>query len=116
MDFYSFRFGDMKMVQADAASQKLMAVEMGLGFRRPDRHTVEALNLTVHIPHDANQTVTAHPARGVRRRGEPSPIGRRLLRREGSRAALRGDGAHQSLRRHLGRMIKPPSPAPAGGW
>jgi hypothetical protein len=59
MDFYSFRFGDMKMVQADAASRKLMAVEMELGFRRPDCHTVEALTLTVHIPHEPNQTVTA---------------------------------------------------------
>jgi hypothetical protein len=59
MDFYSFRFGDMKMVQADAASPKLMAVEMGLGFRVPERHTVESLALTVHIAHDPSQTVTA---------------------------------------------------------
>src|SRR5215207_2452017 len=99
MDFYSFRFGDMKMVQADAASQKLMAVEMGPGFRRPDRHTVEALNLTVHIPHAANQTVTATlgtlqwsrrrssslprawpPGSGPRRRSKQN--GRRLLRRK----------------------------------
>jgi hypothetical protein len=59
MEFYSFRFGDMKVVQADAASPKLVAVEMGFGFRMPDRHTVESLTLTVHIPHDPNQTVTA---------------------------------------------------------
>jgi hypothetical protein len=59
MKFYSFRFGDMKIVQADAASPKLMAVELDLGFKAPDRHTVESLALTVHIRHDPSQTVTA---------------------------------------------------------
>ena len=45
MEFYSFRFGEMKVAQADAASPKTMAVEMKLGFKNPERHTVEAIAL-----------------------------------------------------------------------
>jgi hypothetical protein len=59
MEFYSFRFGEMKVAQADAASQKTMAVEMKLGFRNPERHTVEAIAVTVHVPHEPDQTVSA---------------------------------------------------------
>ena len=59
MQFYSFRFGDMKVAQADPASPKMMAVEVNLGFKDPDRHTVEALKLTVHVPHDPDKTVSA---------------------------------------------------------
>ena len=53
MEFYSFRFGEMKVAQADAASPKTMAVEMKLGFKNPERHTVEAIAVTVHVPHDS---------------------------------------------------------------
>ncbi len=59
MDFYSFRFGDMKVAQADAASPKTMAVEMRLGFKVPERHTVESIALTVHVPHDPDKSVSA---------------------------------------------------------
>jgi hypothetical protein len=59
MQFYSFRFGDMKVAQADPSSPKMMAVEVNLGFKDPDRHTVEALKLTVHVPHDPDKTVSA---------------------------------------------------------
>jgi len=59
MDFYSFRFGDMKVAQADAASPKTMAVEIRLGFKAPERHTVETVMLTVHVPHDPDKTVSA---------------------------------------------------------
>jgi hypothetical protein len=59
MEFYSFRFGEMKVAQADAASQKTMAVEMKLGFRAPEKHTVEAVSVTVHVPHDPDKTVSA---------------------------------------------------------
>lgn len=59
MQFYSFRFGDMKVAQADAASPKLMAVEMTLGFKIPDQHTVETLEVTVHVPHDPDHSVKA---------------------------------------------------------
>jgi hypothetical protein len=59
MDFYSFRVGDMKTVQADAASPKLMSVELDLGFRAPEHKTVEALSLTVYIPHDPARSVAA---------------------------------------------------------
>jgi hypothetical protein len=59
MEFYSFRFGEMKVAQADAASPKVMAVEMKLGFRNPERHTIEALAMTVHVPHDPDKTVSA---------------------------------------------------------
>jgi hypothetical protein len=59
MDFYSFRFGDMKVAQADPASPKSMAVEISLGFKAPDRHTVETIMLTVHVPHDPDKTVSA---------------------------------------------------------
>jgi hypothetical protein len=59
MEFYSFRFGEMKTVQADAASPKLIALEMELGFKAPEHHTVESLALKVHVPHDPNQTVVA---------------------------------------------------------
>ncbi len=59
MDFYSFRFGDMKVVQADPGSPKTMAVEMSFGFRAPEQHTVETILLTVHVPHDPDTTVSA---------------------------------------------------------
>ena len=59
MEFYSFRFGEMKVAQADAASPKTMAVEMKLGFRNPERHTVEAIAVTVHVPHDPDKSVSA---------------------------------------------------------
>ena len=59
MNFYSFRFGDMKVAQADAGSPKTMAVEMTLGFKAPDQHTVETIMLTVHVAHDADKTVSA---------------------------------------------------------
>jgi hypothetical protein len=59
MEFYSFRFGEMKVAQADAASPKTMAVEMKLGFRDPERHTVEAVAVTVHVPHDPDKSVSA---------------------------------------------------------
>ena len=59
MEFYSFRFGEMKVAQADAASPKTMAVEMKLGFKNPERHTVEAIAVTVHVPHDPDKRVSA---------------------------------------------------------
>jgi hypothetical protein len=59
MEFYSFRFGDMKVAQADAASPKVIGVEMTFGFRDAERHTVELVALTVHVPHDDAKTVTA---------------------------------------------------------
>lgn len=59
MQFYSFRFGDMKVAQADPSSPKMMAVEVNLGFKDPDQHAVEALKLTVHVPHDPDKTVSA---------------------------------------------------------
>ena len=59
MNFYSFRFGDMKVAQADPASPKTMAVDMRLGFKAADRHTVETVMLTVHVPHDPDKTVSA---------------------------------------------------------
>ena len=59
MQFYSFRFGDMKVAQADPSSPKTMAVEVHLGFKDPDKHMVESLNLTVHVPHDPDKTVSA---------------------------------------------------------
>ena len=57
MEFYSFRFGDMKTAQADASSQKTIAVEMSFGFKAPDPATVEAITLTVHVPHAADKTL-----------------------------------------------------------
>ena len=59
MEFYSFRIGDMKVAQADAASPKTMAVEIRLGFKVPERHTVETITLMVHVPHDPEKTVSA---------------------------------------------------------
>ena len=59
MEFYSFRFGEMKVAQADAASPKTMAVEMKFGFKNPERHTVEAIAVTVHVPHDPDKSVSA---------------------------------------------------------
>ncbi len=59
MKFYSFRFGDMKVAQADPASRKTMAVEMRLGFKAPERHAVETIAVTVHVPHDPDKTVSA---------------------------------------------------------
>ncbi len=59
MNFYSFRLGDMKVAQADAASAKTMAVEMSVCFKAPERHTVETIELTVHVPHDPDKTVSA---------------------------------------------------------
>ena len=50
MEFYSFRFGDAKEARADAASPKVVAVEMTFGFKAPERHTVETVALTVHVP------------------------------------------------------------------
>jgi len=59
MKFYSFRFGDMKVAQADAGSPKTMAVEMNLGFKAPEGPTIETIVLTVHVPHDPDKTVSA---------------------------------------------------------
>jgi hypothetical protein len=59
MDFYSFRIGEMKVAQADPSSPKTMAIEMSLGFKAPDRHTVETIELTVHVPHDPDKTMSA---------------------------------------------------------
>jgi hypothetical protein len=59
MDFYSFRIGEMKVAQADPSSPKTMAVEINLGFKAPERHTVETLELTVHVPHDPDTTMSA---------------------------------------------------------
>lgn len=67
MEFYSFRFGDMKVAQADAASPQLMAVEMTIGFKIPDQHTVETLSLTVHVAHDPDQSVKATQQRAYDR-------------------------------------------------
>jgi hypothetical protein len=50
MEFYSFRYGDTKAARADAASPRVVAVEMTLAFKAPERHTVETLALTVHVP------------------------------------------------------------------
>ena len=73
MDFYSFRFGDMKVAQADAASPKTMAVEIRFGFKAPDQHTVETIQLTVHVPHDPDKTVSAAEQEAYR-------VAQRLLR------------------------------------
>jgi hypothetical protein len=59
MGFYSFRFGEMKVAQADAASAKLMVVEMTFGFITPEQNTVETIELTVHVLHDAERSVGA---------------------------------------------------------
>ena len=66
MNFYSFRFGDMKVAQADPASPKTMAVDIRLGFKAGDRHTVETVMLTVHVPHDPDKTVSAAEAEAYR--------------------------------------------------
>ena len=73
MDFYSFRFGDMKVAQADAGSPKTMAVEMKMGFKVPEQHTVEGIAITVHVPHDPDKTVSAAEAEAYR-------LAQRLLR------------------------------------
>ena len=102
MEFYSFRLGEMKVAQADAASPKTMAVEMTLGFRAPEQHTVETIELTVHVPHDPDKTVSA--AEGGRlSHGATAAAGRsRSLRVAGRQAALRGDRTKQGLRdRHV---------------
>lgn len=57
MEFYSFRFGDLKVAQADPASPKLIAAEMSFGFKAPDAPAVQAIELTVHVPHDETKTV-----------------------------------------------------------
>jgi hypothetical protein len=59
MEFYSFRFGDMKVAQADPASEKLVAVEMSLGFKTPGRPVVEAIELTLHVAQDEAKSVAA---------------------------------------------------------
>jgi hypothetical protein len=58
MQFYSFRFGDMKVAQADPASAKLIAVEMSIGFKA-DAPAVESVAVTVHVPHDDTKSVAA---------------------------------------------------------
>jgi hypothetical protein len=56
MQFYSFRYGEMKVVQADAESPELTAVEICLSFKAANTHTVEPITLMVHIPHDQTRT------------------------------------------------------------
>ena len=82
MEFYSFRFGDMKVAQADAASPKTMAVEMKLGFKVPERHTVESVTLTVHVPHDPDKTVSAAEQEAYR-------LAQQLLRKAADHCAAR---------------------------
>jgi hypothetical protein len=62
MEFYSFRIGEMKVAQADPSSPKTMAVEISFGFKAPERHTVETLEVTVHVPHDPDKTMSAAEA------------------------------------------------------
>jgi len=82
MEFYSFRLGEMKVAQADAASPKTMAVEMTLGFRAPEQHTVETIELTVHVPHDPDKTVSAAE-------GDAYRMAQRLLRAAADHCASR---------------------------
>jgi hypothetical protein len=82
MDFYSFRIGDMKVAQADAASPKTMAVEMSFGFKAPERHAVETIALTVHVPHDPDKTVSAAEQEAYR-------LGQELLRKAAEYCATR---------------------------
>jgi len=82
MDFYSFRFGDMKVAQADAGSPKTMAIEMTLGFKAAERHAVETIELTVHVPHDPDKSVSAAE-------GEAYRIAQQLLRAAADHCASR---------------------------
>ena len=82
MDFYSFRIGEMKVAQADPASPKTMAVEISLGFKAPDRHTVETVELTVHVPHDPDKTMSAAEQEAYR-------LAQQLLRRAADHCATR---------------------------
>lgn len=59
MQFHSFRFGDMKVAQADRDSPKLIAVEMSFGFKAADVPAVQVLAATVQIPHGDDKTVAA---------------------------------------------------------
>jgi hypothetical protein len=59
MKFHGFRFGNMKVAQADPDSPKLIAVEMSFGFKAADVPAVQVLAATVQIPHDNDKTVTA---------------------------------------------------------
>jgi hypothetical protein len=82
MEFYSFRLGEMKVAQADAASPKTMAVEMTLGFKAPEQHTVETIEVTVHVPHDPDKTVSAAE-------GDAYRMAQRLLRAAADHCASR---------------------------
>jgi hypothetical protein len=82
MEFYSFRLGEMKVAQADAASPKTMAVEMTLGFKAPEQHTVETIEVTVHVPHDPDKTVSAAE-------GDAYRMAQRLLRAASDHCASR---------------------------
>ncbi|KAA2234758.1 hypothetical protein [Salinarimonas soli] len=57
MEFYSFSFGDMKVAQADQDSPKLVAVDVTIGFKADDTHTVQAVEARVTIPHQADLTL-----------------------------------------------------------
>jgi hypothetical protein len=82
MEFYSFRFGDMKVAQADSSTPKVMAVEVCLGFKAPGQHTVESVTLTVHVPHDPDKTVSAAEK-------EAFAIAQKLLRAAADHCATR---------------------------
>src|SRR3954468_17225361 len=98
MEFYSFRFGEMKVAQADAASPKTMAVEMKLGFKNPERCTIEAIAVTVHVPHDPDKSVSAaEKADGIA--AGAAQERRRLLRCARLRGARLRDGEEPRLAR-----------------
>ena len=82
MEFYSFRFIEMKVAQADAASPQMMAFDIGLGFKAPGQHTIEAITLTVHVPHDPDKTVSAAEK-------EAYAIAQKLLRAAADHCATR---------------------------
>ncbi len=82
MDFYSFRIGEMKVAQADPASPKMMAVEINLGFKAPERHTVETITIHVHVPHDPDKTMSAAEQEAYR-------LAQELLRKAADHCAAR---------------------------
>ena len=56
MEFYSFSFGDVRVVQADQASPKLVAVDVTFAFKVEDTHTVQVVEVRVMIPHQVDLT------------------------------------------------------------
>ena len=102
MEFYSFSFGETKVVEVDADTPKIVAVGLQFGFKTADTHTVQTVDVKVALPHDPERTMGRIEEDAYRRAAE-------LLRAAADIAAARTakalaeESAHQVIVANRGK-------------